>query len=204
VRKENLRTTGLQKEKAAKEAKVKLRHSEIANLNSLVPAACHCGIIGHMARECYKRQQGTKPVTVKQLHTNVDSPDDPSQRPALIEFQQFPTFVKRKLEGTNYHEPDEASNSNQDNDSHLNTNATADTSTVDDDEENDASTWGIKTDTTSRDSQHAWEANPRQNKLDTTPQTSMPIGQDNVPIATATSAPNECMAHSFAMSVAFS
>jgi hypothetical protein len=28
------------------------------------------------------------------------------------------------------------------------------------------------------------KANPRQNKLDTTPQTSMPIGQDNVPIAT--------------------
>ncbi len=33
---------------------------------------------------------------------------------------------------------------------------TADTSTVDDDEENDASTWGTKTDTTNRDSQHAW------------------------------------------------
>ncbi len=48
------------------------------------------------------------------------------------------------------------------------------------------------------------EANPRQNKLDTTPQTTMPIGQDNVPIATATSAPSECMAHSFAKSVASS
>jgi hypothetical protein len=72
-----------------------------------------------MARDCYKRQQGTKPVTVKQLHTNVDSPADPNPRPALIEFQQFPTFVKRKLEGTNYHEPDEASSSNQDNESNI-------------------------------------------------------------------------------------
>ena len=64
--------------------------------------------------------------------------------------------MKRKLEGTSYHETDEASSSNQDNDPHLHTDATADTSIVDDDEENDASTWGTKTDTTSRASQHAW------------------------------------------------
>ena len=39
VRKEEARTTGLLKAKAEQEARVKLRHSEIANLNSLVLAA---------------------------------------------------------------------------------------------------------------------------------------------------------------------
>jgi hypothetical protein len=68
-------------------------------------------------------------------------------KPALIQFQQFPTFVKRQLEGTNYHEPEEASSSNQDNETHLNPDANGATFTVDD-EGNDAPTWGTKTDTT--------------------------------------------------------
>ncbi len=61
----------------------------------------HCGIVGHMARDCYKRQQETT-STVKQ--NTVSCTDDPSaspnltQKPDLIQFQQFPTFVKRKLE----------------------------------------------------------------------------------------------------------
>jgi hypothetical protein len=118
----------------------------------------HCGIIGHMARDCYKRQQGTTPVTIKQNTTNVDSfqPTTHELKPALIQFQQFPTFVKRKLEGTNYHEPDESSSSNQDNDSHLSTDAPDTTFTIDDDDETDVSTWGTKTDTTNRDTQHGW------------------------------------------------
>ena len=95
----------------------------------------HCGIIGHMARDCYKRQQGTTPVTIKQNTTNVESSQTTTHelKPALIQFQQFPTFVKRKLEGTNYHEPDESSSSNQDNDSHLSTDAPDNTFTIDDD-----------------------------------------------------------------------
>jgi hypothetical protein len=109
----------------------------------------HCGIIGHMARDCYKRQQGTTPVTIKENTTNVECPQPTTQKmkPALIQFQQFPTFVKRKLEGTSYHEPDEASTKNQDNESHLTTNTNAAPLTVDD-EGNDAPTWGTKTDTT--------------------------------------------------------
>ncbi len=81
----------------------------------------HCGITGHMARDCYKRQQGTKPIPVKQLNTAVDSsePSNSLLKPALIQFQQFPTFVKRKLEGTHYHEPDESSSPTQDTESHM-------------------------------------------------------------------------------------
>jgi len=62
----------------------------------------HCGIVGHMARDCYKRQQETT-KTVKQ--NTVSFTDDPSTlqltpKPDFIQFQQFPTFVKRKLEGS--------------------------------------------------------------------------------------------------------
>jgi hypothetical protein len=76
-------------------------------------------------------------------------------KPALIQFQQFPTFVKRKLEGTNYHEPEEASSSNQDNEIHLNPDANGATFTVDD-EVNDAPTWETKIDTTNRETQDTW------------------------------------------------
>jgi hypothetical protein len=111
-----------------------------------------------MARDCYKRQQGTTPVTIKKNTTNVDSsqPTTHELKPALIQFQQFPTFVKRKLEGTNYHEPDESSSSNQDNDSHLSTDDPDTTVTIDDDDETDVSTWGTKTDTTNRETQNTW------------------------------------------------
>jgi hypothetical protein len=67
------------------------------------------GILGHMARDCYKRQQGPTPATIKPNTTTVDYPQSTTHetKPALIQFQQFQTFVKRKLEGTNYHESDE-------------------------------------------------------------------------------------------------
>jgi hypothetical protein len=48
-----------------------------------------------MARDCYKRQQGTPQTVLKQSTTTIE------KKPALIEFQQFPTFVKRHLEGEN-------------------------------------------------------------------------------------------------------
>jgi hypothetical protein len=56
-----------------------------------------------MARDCYKRQQGTPPTVFKQSTTTIE------KKPALIEFQQFPTFVERHLEGEN-----EDDNENQD------------------------------------------------------------------------------------------
>ncbi len=56
----------------------------------------HCGIVGHMARDCYKRQQGTPQTVLKQKSTTTIK-----KKPALIEFQQFPTFVQRHLEGEN-------------------------------------------------------------------------------------------------------
>ena len=51
-----------------------------------------------MARDCYKRQQGTPQTVLKQSTTTVSLPE---KKPPLIEFQQFPTFVKRHLEGEN-------------------------------------------------------------------------------------------------------
>jgi hypothetical protein len=72
----------------------------------------------------------------------------------LIEFQQFPTFVKRKLEGTNYHEPDDVSSSVQDDNTNLNPNASAAILAVEADGE--YGTWGTKTDTTSQDTQNTW------------------------------------------------
>ncbi len=118
----------------------------------------HCGIIGHMARDCYKRQQGTKPIAVKQLHTNVNPPDNSATKRALIEFQHFPTFVKRKLKGIKYHEPDASSSSDQDTESRLSTAANNNLFPIDDEESigQDAPTWGTRTDTTNRDSQHTW------------------------------------------------
>ena len=108
-----------------------------------------------MARDCYKRQQGTQPIPVKQLNTDLDSPAPSNLKSALIQFQQFPTYVKRKLEGTNYHETEDASSSIQDDESNLNTDATVDTLTVAD-EGSDHGTWGTKTDTTNQDTQHTW------------------------------------------------
>ena len=56
-----------------------------------------------MARDCYKRQNET-PSTVKQNTVSLTD-DNPTsltlnKKPELIQFQQFPTFVKRKLEGS--------------------------------------------------------------------------------------------------------
>ena len=51
-----------------------------------------------MARDCYKRQQGTPQTVLKQSTTTMSLPD---KKTPLIEFQQFPTFVKRHLEGEN-------------------------------------------------------------------------------------------------------
>jgi hypothetical protein len=48
-----------------------------------------------MARDCYKRQQGTPQTVLKQSTTTIN------KKPALIEFQQFSTFMKRHLEGEN-------------------------------------------------------------------------------------------------------
>ena len=59
-----------------------------------------------MARDCYKRQQDTPQTVLKQSTTKISLPEN---KPPPIEFQQFPTFVKRHLEGEN-----EDNNENQD------------------------------------------------------------------------------------------
>ncbi len=66
--------------------------------------------------------------------------------------------MKRKLEGTNYHEPDESSSSTHDTESHLHNDAQTNLSPIADEKHigHDASTWGTTTDTTNRDSQHTW------------------------------------------------
>jgi hypothetical protein len=67
-----------------------------------------------MARDCYKRQQGTKPIALKQNITTVDSPEplNPLLKPALIQFQQYPTYVKRKMkEGYTREESDKNTSS---------------------------------------------------------------------------------------------
>jgi hypothetical protein len=139
-----------------KQDKVKDKTSPLGYRKPKFTGTCsHCGITGHMARDCYKRQQGAPSVTLKQNNTTTlkESPS-PHKKPALIEFQQFPTFVKRKLEGTNYHEPDDASSSVQDDDTNLNSTASAAILAVEAEGEYDS--WGTKTDTTSQDTQHTW------------------------------------------------
>ncbi len=77
----------------------------------------HCGIVGHMARDCYKRQQETT-TTVKQNTVSFTDDSSPSpnltQKPELIQFQQFPTFVKRKLEGSSTNEDSDEDKSDDD------------------------------------------------------------------------------------------
>jgi hypothetical protein len=58
----------------------------------------HCGIVGHMARDCYKRQQGIRQTVLKQHTIIIEDPPISHKKPALIEFQQFPIYVKRPLE----------------------------------------------------------------------------------------------------------
>ena len=75
----------------------------------------HCGIIGHMARDCYKRQNET-PSTVKQNTVSFTEELPTSltltQKPELIQFQQFPTFMKRKLEGSSTNDDSDEEKSN--------------------------------------------------------------------------------------------
>jgi hypothetical protein len=58
----------------------------------------HCGIVRRMARDCYKRQQGIPQTVLKQHTTIIEDPPISHKKPPLIEFQQFPTYVKRPLE----------------------------------------------------------------------------------------------------------
>jgi hypothetical protein len=51
-----------------------------------------------MARDCYKRQQGVPSTTLKQNTTTLQESPSPPKKPVLIEFQQYPTFVKRPLD----------------------------------------------------------------------------------------------------------
>jgi hypothetical protein len=52
-----------------------------------------------MARDCYKRQQEISQAVLKQnTTTTIEDPPIPHKKHALIEFQQFPTYMKRLLE----------------------------------------------------------------------------------------------------------
>jgi hypothetical protein len=126
----------------------------------------HCGIVGHMARDCYKRQQET-PKTVKQntvSYTN-DTSTSPNltQKPDLIQFQKFPMFMKqRKLEGSS---TNEESDEDKTNDGQL-------TSSQD-----DPPTWGKRNNPTQDEENYEWGDTPavqltRHNSHDRNPHRS--------------------------------
>ena len=101
-------------------------------------------------------------MTLKQNTTTLQESPSPPKKPALIEFQQFPTFVKRKLEGTNYHEPDDASSSVQDDNTNLNPNDSTAIHAVEAEGAHD--NWGTQTDTTSKHTENTWGTTQKQTR----------------------------------------